>query len=665
MFCKVRAKANFNAELRRYFIGQIYDAKILRNEGAASNQIHLIREGDLITNRSQSATLYILFICLTLICCTAAEDKGSPKYLSPIGLAADTGGKTLYIAEATANSVAVFDTEAGKVNKTFAVPGSPASLALSKDGALLYIADASPQGAVHVMNTGSGKVTQSIPTGHTSVALLLSPDGKTLYVCNQFTNDLSVIDVATNKEVARVPMVREPFAAAITPDGKTLFVANLLPAGAADQPYVAAVVSVVDTASRKVTSSITLPNGSSSLQGICVSPDGKHVYVTQLLSRYQVPTTQLERGWINTNALSVIDASTKKLINTALLDDVDLGAANPWGVACTADGKSICVAHAGTHEVSVIDRAALHRKLDDVAAGKAVSEAARKPEDVPNALSFLVGIRSRLRLAGNGPRGIQIIGSKIYTAEYYSDSIGVIDLASETSHRPKSFALGSEKPLTIVRRGERFFNDAAHCFQKWQSCASCHTSTARVDAFNWDLLNDGMGNPKNTKSLLLSHVTPPAMVTGVRARAEVAVRAGIKYIQFVVRPEEDAVSLDEFLKSLKPVPSPYLVKGKLSKAAERGQQVFKKADCSACHTGPYLTKMKLHDVGTGLGSEVGRKYDTPTLIEIWRSAPYLHDGRAATIKDVLTKHNPDDEHGETSQLTDKEINDLVEYVLSL
>ncbi|MBI3682582.1 MAG: hypothetical protein HY235_19565, partial [Acidobacteria bacterium] len=45
-----------------------------------------------------------------------------------------------------------------------------------------------------------------------------------------------------------------------------------------------------------------------------------------------------------------------------------------------------------------------------------------------------------------------------------------------------------------------------------------------------------------------------------------AVRAGIRYILFTVRPEEDAVALDEFLKSLQPVPSPHLVSGKLSPA---------------------------------------------------------------------------------------------------
>ena len=59
------------------------------------------------------------------------------------------------------------------------------------------------------------------------------------------------------------------------------------------------------------------------------------------------------------------------------------------------------------------------------------------------------------------------------------------------------------------------------------------------------------------------------------------------------------------------------------------------------------------------------KYDVPTLIEIWRNAPYLHDGRATSIRDVVTTFNADDEHGVTTDLTPEEITDLIEFVESL
>ncbi|MCX6927894.1 MAG: hypothetical protein NT154_32500, partial [Verrucomicrobia bacterium] len=133
--------------------------------------------------------------------------------------------------------------------------------------------------------------------------------------------------------------------------------------GPATNLAIAGVVSVIDTATNAVVATIRLPVGAHSLRGICVSPDGGHVFVTHVLSRFYAPTTQVTRGWMNTAGLSVIEVATTRLVNTVLLDDLDLGAANPWGVACTADGQYLCVAHAGTHEISVIDRSALLTRL--------------------------------------------------------------------------------------------------------------------------------------------------------------------------------------------------------------------------------------------------------------------------------------------------------------
>jgi cytochrome c peroxidase len=188
-----------------------------------------------------------------------------------------------------------------------------------------------------------------------------------------------------------------------------------------------------------------------------------------------------------------------------------------------------------------------------------------------------------------------------------------------------------------------------------------------VDGLNWDLMNDGQGNPKNTKSMLLAHRTPPAMSEGVRATAELAVRGGITHILFADRPEEEAAAIDEYLKSLEPVPSPHLVDGRLSEAAQRGRELFhdKRAGCDRCHPAPLYTDLDRHDVGTRRWYERTDRFDTPTLVEVWRTAPYLHDGRYTTVKDLLVE----DRHGlrrrHADSLSEQEIDDLVEFVLSL
>ena len=603
-----------------------------------------------------------------------ADDE---KYISPLSVVSSADGKMLYVAEATGERISFVDASTEKVVKTVPVSGLVSGIAISPSGEKLYVTGGVYDGIVTVIDVKTAKVIDTIKVGHSPIAPVLSPDGKVLYICRRFHDTILSIDLSTKKTIAEVAVIREPVAANITSDGKKLLVANFLPAGRVDGDFAAATVSIIDTASNKVTNTVTFANGSIDLRGLTISPDGKYAYVSHILARYQLPTTQLERGWMNTNAMTIIDVAANKQLTTVLLDDVDLGAASPWGLACSDDGKYICVAHSGTHEISVIDRIGMHAKIDKVAGGEKVSDVSAKLEDIPNDLSFLVGLRRRIKLTGNGPRNLTIIGTKVYVAEYFSDSLGIVDIDPAVRPVAKSIELGPNAKISAARKGETLFHDASLCFQKWQSCSTCHPSDARPDALNWDLLNDGMGNPKNTKSLLLSHQTPPSMMLGVRASAEVGVRAGIRFIQFAVRPETDSIAIDEYLKSLKPMPSPKLVRNPitkkltLSKAAENGKKLFEKADCTICHSGPLMTDMSSYNIGTGIqrlegdDREPENTFDTPTLVEVWRTAPYLHDGRAATIKDVLTEFNKKDMHGKTSDLTEKQIEELVEYILSL
>jgi len=376
---------------------------------------------------------------------------------------------------------------------------------------------------------------------------------------------------------------------------------------------------------------------------------------------------------MNTAALSIFDGVTGDYVNTVLLDDIDRGGANPWGVAVTADGKWLCVAHAGTCELSVIDRAALHDRLEKAVRGESVSGIVKEAADVPNDLAFLVSIRRRVLLGGDGPRGVATVGGKAFVALYFADALATVDIADAA--KPAGLVrLGPAPDLAKdrTRRGEMLYNDGSMCFQQWQSCASCHPD-GRVDGLNWDLLNDGVGNPKQTKSELYVQWTPPTMATGIRKDMHACNRAGLIHIQFVTRPEEDVNCFDAYCTAMKPVPSPYLVNGRLSARALRGKAVFAKAKCDKCHNtevkGPggelLWTDLTKYDVGLGAATETGKMFDTSTLAECWRTAPYLYDGRALTMREVLTVCNPDDAHGETKNLSDEEIDDLAEYVLSL
>jgi cytochrome c peroxidase len=103
----------------------------------------------------------------------------------------------------------------------------------------------------------------------------------------------------------------------------------------------------------------------------------------------------------------------------------------------------------------------------------------------------------------------------------------------------------------------------------------------------------------------------------------------------------------------------------LTKAARHGKKLFVQAGCADCHNGAYHTDGRSYDAGTGIEESTGTPFDTPSLKEVWRTAPYLYNGSAKTIREVLTIFNKEDRHGVTRHLSEEEIKALEEYVLSL
>jgi len=599
-------------------------------------------------------------------------------YTSPEFVVVAPDGESVYVTSGTGakmmcvplagGEVRTWKIESTKAAKT--VPVNPTGVAVGPGGAV-YVTAGVQCGELQKFDP-SGKLEDSVAVGHSPRGPVVSADGKFVFVLNRFANKVSVVDASKMEVVKTIDVPREPFAATLGAGGKLLFVANLLPNCPSTDDVVSADISVIDTSSFAV-KNVRLPNGSTGVRGICASPDGKSVYVTHTMGRYQLPTTQLERGWMNTAALSVFCGETGAYVNTVLLDDVDRGAANPWGVCVTDDGKTLVVAHAGTCEISIIDRNTLHERLEKAARGESVSGIVKHASDVSNDLAFLMSIRRRAHMGGDGPRGVAVVGGKAVVALYFADKLAIADLADPAAS-VNHIVVGNTADIANdrVRRGEMLYNDGSMCFQQWQSCASCHPD-GRVDGLNWDLLNDGMGNPKQTKSQLYGQFTSPTMATGIRKDMKECNRAGLIHIQFVQRPEEDALCLDAYTESITPVPSPYLVNGELSEKAQRGKKVFEKANCTLCHgdqtktpDGQSLyTDCKLYDVKLGVATEKGREFDTPTLREVWRTAPYLYDGRAITMMEVLTTFNKEDEHGVTQGLSPEELSDLNEYVLSL
>jgi len=126
----------------------------------------------------------------------------------------------------------------------------------------------------------------------------------------------------------------------------------------------------------------------------------------------------------------------------------------------------------------------------------------------------------------------------------------------------------------------------------------------------------------------------------------------------------------------------------ISESAKRGKNLFfDKARCNLCHMGTNFSDEKFHNIGIGWDDsdtlDLGRyrvsknekdlgAFKTPTLREITKTAPYMHDGRFATLEDVIKHYNKGgvknpflDNQVIPLNLSDSEIKDLLSMLRSL
>ncbi|MFZ5830485.1 MAG: c-type cytochrome [Planctomycetota bacterium] len=620
---------------------------------------------------------FVALLAVTPI--VAAESQAPSDYRSPLAVVVAPNGGTLYVCDRTAGCVEILELPSGKLLGEVRLDGEPADVAIAPDGKSLFVA-LRQAGAVAVVDTATRKVTGRIAVGPWPAAVRLNHAGATLFTCNRGDHTVSIVDIPAGKESKRVPVVRDPFSLAVTPDDARLVVTNYMPSGPATNPTFASEVSVIDVAAGKQVSRVKLPPGTTALGGACVSPDGRFAYCVHAVARFHLPITQLERGWVHTYAMSIIELATPSRLATVLLDDITRGAADPWGAALSPDGKTLYITHAGVHEVSRLDLGLLHALLE----GQLPPELAKLKDgmrdnvwvriakdrsviaDLTNDLTalYIAGVVRRVKTGGRGPRGLALdpAGGRLYVANYFSGNVGVIEAAE--GRLLGQMEVGDQPEPGAARRGEIYFHDATRCFQSWHSCFSCHLDDGRIDGLTWDFMRDGMGNGKDVISLVGIEHTSPHNRRATRPDPRECMSTGVVGSHLIVPEESDVEDLLAYALSLKPERNP--VAEQLSEAAARGKVLFDgKADCARCHPAPWFTDRLMHNVGLLSDLEHDGRYDTPSLVEAYRTAPYFHDGRAGTLKEALTDHDPEGHHGNLKGLTPQEIDDLVAYLLTL
>ena len=300
----------------------------------------------------------------------------------------------------------------------------------------------------------------------------------------------------------------------------------------------------------------------------------------------------------------------------------------------------------------------------------------RSGGDLPNSFPA-TSVRQLVRV-GAGPNGIALRrdGTKAYVYNAFDHTLstlvgsGAVRSVNMREEGPR-LKLAEDVLSPEAAMGRKLFFSAIDSRMTASSvgaaCATCHYD-GRDDGHTWGF-PDG---PRQTPTLAgrLITQTAPFHWSGefptLRDFLEVTVR---QRMGGGVVDSQMAGQLAAFIDVLPTPDNPYR-HAEMTEAQSRGSAVFIKAQCQECHTGTTLTNNKQADVGTFVldGDERDnaavrqRGLNTPSLLGVARSAPYLHDGSAATLKDRLLKTRFTNQHGKTAQLTDAELDDLVEYL---
>jgi cytochrome c peroxidase len=268
-------------------------------------------------------------------------------------------------------------------------------------------------------------------------------------------------------------------------------------------------------------------------------------------------------------------------------------------------------------------------------------------------------------------------GDRLFVSERLQDSVLVVDTANlQPLGRIRLGDGGLDDP---IRRGEQVFTSSEYTFQHQFSCRSCHPD-GHVDGLSYDFDGDGIGdNLLDNRSLQGVAGTAPFKWNGKNPSLEV--QCGPRFARVLMRtepfPPHQLHDLTTFIESLPPTRYERKRQTKLTAAQERGRAIFFAMQtpagkeipvsrrCVTCHPPPLYTVRLPFDVGSKGPRDTSGVFDTPHLLGVAYSAPYLHDGRAQTLEELWTVFNPDDMHGVSSYMNKIQLNDLIEFLKTL
>jgi cytochrome c peroxidase/sugar lactone lactonase YvrE len=600
----------------------------------------------------------------------------------------------LYVVHPDADSVSVLDpaghtivrevplsaaSPAVDANGRYEPPVAPRALALSSTGSTLYVTG-QRSGVLYAIDPASGAIEAQQPVCSEPIGVLVSADDASVFVACAQDDEVVEVAAAGLAVVARVPCPRKPWALAWGGDGRTLFATHFLGPGVsafatgplalgqtwtlADGP------PVKDDAGHE---DPTEPHGNvRGLYDAVIRPGTSELWVAHIMLGTDTPQPDLDFQRTVFPSLSVVDidagAGTQLARLSVHVNPGDDGAfgdvvSGPRALAFSDDGKLALVADADSEDVLIVD------------AEQRFEAQIVRP------------------LPGHLPEGIVWAGGKVYVEERNTEDLAAYIVTRDaaggvvvTPDGPAFSTLLSDPMPAPLRLGQKLFYSANSdevpvTRNHWVACASCHLE-GRSDAVTWLFAQGPRDTPSNAGGLL---DTGFLFRTADRTQVQdywrtIDVEQGGHFGN--TDPSQRALldALAGFVNHALPTPVPpstdasrALTGQALADLRAQGAAVFARVGCDSCHAGPAFTDsgagnpsldlggptvatetpggVLLHDVGTcvtdGANPDVAHEdiagnardacaFDTPQLRGLTDAAPYLHDGSAETLDDVVT-----------------------------
>jgi YVTN family beta-propeller protein len=625
-----------------------------------------------------------------------AGDAGAPTVSgvrsSSIAVSADGG--LLYVVNADSDSVSILSTASRSLMHEVLLAGAlpsldadagtftpavmPRALALAPSGNVLYVSG-ERSGRLYEIALDTAQVARSVEVGSEPFGLAVSAKGDAVFVaCSQDATVVRV-DTGTFAVSGSASVAFKPWALAWSPDGTQLLVTHFLSGTVSAVDPSALTVkawSIADVAAR---GDRRLAHGQPrSLYDLAPRPGAQEIWVTHALLGTDTGQPMLDFESTAFPTLTVLrpDGTTKDTLSIDALDVPGVDGAfadvvsGPRAIVFTRDGQLAFVADANSEDVLVVD------------AQKRIEVSLLRP------------------LPGHFPEGLALSPDEqtLYVDERNTGDVAVVKI-ERPSTGPRLTVDGtpiarlmSDPMPPAMRRGQHLFfsaNSDEHPITKnhWIACATCHPE-GRSDAVTWRFKQGPRDTPSNAGGVL---GTGFLMRTADRARVQ-------DYWQTIQDEQGGTLAsgdplLDDLAEFVNHALPPALPPKTDATKVALGRDVFNRPAvmCATCHLGPRFTDsasgnaglaldggVLLHDVGTCVSGGVwpdadhsdidddpraACMFDTPSLNGLSDSAPYLHDGSAATLHDVLEKTRG--RMGDITSLTADEEDALVEYLRSL